>query len=64
MITDGKPAGVHAVCEQREWEEMEQARPGQHTLIRKGIASEAEAEALARSTPGGTAPHVARLKAH
>jgi hypothetical protein len=44
--------GVKAVCEQREWDEMERVRPGYHTLIRSGIANEAEAEKLARGTSG------------
>ena len=43
--------GPNAVCEQSEWEAMERDRPGLHTLIRSGIASEGEAERLARSTP-------------
>ena len=37
-----------AVCQQGEWDAMELARPGYHHLIRGGIATEAEAEALAR----------------
>jgi hypothetical protein len=57
------PQGGNAVCEQAEWDEMEQGWPGLNTLIRAGVASEAEAEALARSAPGGTAPRPARLKA-
>ena len=48
----GKQLGGNAVCEQREWDEMERVRPGYHTLIRSGIASEAEAEKLARGTSG------------
>ncbi len=42
---------VNAVCQQREWETMELARPGYYTLIQAGITSEGEAEQLARSTP-------------
>jgi hypothetical protein len=49
MTIHNKPAGMKAVCEQGEWEAMELARPGYHTLIRAGIASEGEAERLARS---------------
>jgi hypothetical protein len=45
-------AQMNAVCEQSEWEAMEQARPGYHTLIRSGIMSENEAELLARGTSG------------
>jgi hypothetical protein len=55
--------GANAVCEQAEWDQMEQASPGRHTLIKAGITSEAEAERLAREVPGGTAPGAARLKA-
>ena len=62
MTVWGKPPGPNAVCEQAEWDEMERARPGYHTLIRAGIPNEPEAERLAREAPGGTtAP--ARLKA-
>ena len=46
------PQGMNAVCEQSEWDAMELARPGYHTLIRAGITSEAEAEMLARGTSG------------
>ena len=55
--------GPNAVCEQAEWEEMERANPGYHTLIKAAIASEAEAERVARESPGGTAPKAATLKA-
>ena len=55
MTLHGKPGGVNAVCEQREWEEMELARPGYHRLVRAGIPSEGEAERLARGGPGGDA---------
>jgi len=53
MTLHGKPLGVNAVCEQAEWDAMEASRPGYHTLVRSGIASEAEAERLARGGPGG-----------
>ena len=49
MTLHGKKSGMNAVCEQGEWEAMERGRPGYHTLIQAGIASEAEAEKLARS---------------
>lgn len=49
-------AGVNAVCTESEWQEMESARPGQHTLLRSGIRTEAEAERLARGTSGDTPP--------
>jgi hypothetical protein len=48
-----KEEGVrNVVCEQGEWDEMERAKPGAHPLIKEGIASEAEAERLARGTSG------------
>lgn len=56
------PHGPNAVCEQSEWDEMEKASPKLHTLIKAGVASEAEAERLAREAPGGTADRPARLK--
>src|SRR4051794_30882352 len=46
MTLNKQPGGMNAVCEQSEWEEMERARPGYHTLIRAGITTEAEAEKL------------------
>jgi hypothetical protein len=49
MTLRGVPAGLAAVCEQREWDAMEAAQPGLHALIRAGIASEGEAEQLARA---------------
>jgi hypothetical protein len=48
MTLHGKASAMNAVCEQREWEAIERARPGYHTLVQAGIASEAEAEKLAR----------------
>jgi len=52
--TRGKAVSVNAVCEQVEWDALERAQPGVHTLIRAGIASEGEAEWLARAgTPVG-----------
>jgi hypothetical protein len=55
-IVNSKTAAMSAVCEQREWEAMEQERPGYHTLVRAGITNEAEAEMLARDTSGYVAP--------
>jgi hypothetical protein len=52
MKIHGKADGMNAVCEQSEWDEMELARPGYHTLIRGGIMCEGEAERLARGTSG------------
>jgi hypothetical protein len=52
MTLHGNTGELNAVCEQAEWDAMELARPGFHTLIRAGITSEAEAERLARGTSG------------
>jgi hypothetical protein len=51
MTLHGKPA-MNAMCSQREWDAMEAAKPGYHTLIQGAIASENEAEKLARGTSG------------
>ena len=58
MSTDGKTPGVNVVCEQAEWDAVELAHPGQHVLVRSGIASEAEAEKLARGTSGDARVHL------
>ena len=58
------PCGPNAVCEQWEWDAMERADPGRHALVRQGIASEAEAERVARESPGGSSPGRVFLKAH
>ncbi len=52
MTLHKQPGGMNAICEQSEWDEMERARPGYHTLIRAGILNEGEAERLARGTSG------------
>ena len=49
MTIHGKPSGMSAVCAQWEWEAMELAQPGHHTLVQAGIPNEGEAEQLARS---------------
>jgi hypothetical protein len=51
MTIHGKPSLLNAVCRQNEWEAMERAQPGHHTLILAGINNEGEAERLARSGP-------------
>jgi hypothetical protein len=62
MTTHKKPSGMKAVCEQSEWDAMELARPGYHVLVRGGIASEVEAETLARDKPTDVAPSAMRGK--
>lgn len=56
MTLRNKTTGMGAVCEQAEWEAMELAKPGYHTLVRAGITNEGEAERLARSVPVDAAP--------
>ena len=59
MTMAGKYTGINAVCEQSEWDAMELARPGYHTLVRSGITDEGEAERLARGTSGDPIPQKA-----
>ena len=63
MTVHGKDSGMNAVCEQSEWDAMERAQPGYHTLVRAGIPSEGEAERLARGASGGTAAGAVRPRA-
>jgi hypothetical protein len=57
-----KASGCHAVCEQSEWDAMQSARPGFHTLIHAGIISEGAAEKLARKGQTSETQRPARLK--
>ena len=52
MPVKGKETCMNAVCETRDWEALQAAQPGVMTLVRSGIASEGEAERLARGTSG------------
>ena len=54
MRINGKEVGGYVVCEQREWDAIESARPGYHTLLHAGLKTEQEAEKLARGTAGDT----------
>jgi hypothetical protein len=58
MTLYGQEYGGNAVCEQREWDAIERARPGFRLLVRAGIKTEQEAEKLARGTAGDTKPRV------
>ena len=60
MTLKGQPSGMNAVCEQGEWDDMEQDRPGYHTLVRAGIENECEAEKLARGASGDAQPRRAK----
>ena len=52
MTMPKQAAGGNVVCEQAEWDAIESARPGYHTLLHSGIRTEQEAEKLARGTAG------------
>ena len=52
LMTGKKTNGMKAVCEKTEWDAMELAKPGQNSLIQAGIATETEAELLARGESG------------
>jgi hypothetical protein len=52
----GHPDGLPAVCEQREWEAMEWARPDYYNLVEADLTNEGEAERLARGTSGPGRP--------
>jgi hypothetical protein len=52
MTLPKNAAGGNVVCEQREWEALEARQPGYHTLLHAGLATEQEAERLARGTAG------------
>ena len=56
MVLKGHANGINAVCAEAEWDAMEAYQPGRHTLIKSGIASEGEAERLARGTSGDSKP--------
>jgi hypothetical protein len=62
LMTGKKTNGMKAVCEKTEWDAMEKAKPGQHQLIQGGIASETEAELLARGVSGDSKPRKSRLR--
>ena len=55
-----KPEAMNVVCEQGDWDALELARPGHYKLVRAGIATEAEAERLARGTSGDAKHHLSR----
>ena len=54
MRLSGNAVGGNVVCEQREWDALDSARPGYHTLLHAGLKTEQEAEKLARGTAGDT----------
>jgi hypothetical protein len=62
MTLHGGTTGGNVVCEQREWELLEAAKPGFHTLLHAGLKTEQEAERLARGTAGETPPRESKKK--
>lgn len=56
LMTGKKTNGMKAVCEKTEWDALERAKPGLHHLVQEGIATETEAELLARGESGATKP--------
>jgi hypothetical protein len=64
MAVQGKGShanGVrHVVCEQAEWDVIEQDQSGKYTLVRAGITNESEAEKLARGTSGDAKARLSR----
>src|SRR5438105_3860510 len=55
-LIKGQPSGSNSVCDQGEWDEMEQQRPGDNILIKSEIRSEGEAERFARERSDANAP--------
>ena len=52
MTLHKRPEGMRAVCTREDWDAMERARPGYHTLLQAGFPSERDAELIARGTSG------------
>jgi hypothetical protein len=63
MTVHGRPCGARAVCSQREWEALERDQPDYHTPLLAGIASEAEAERLARGEAAEPPPAARKVPA-
>ena len=53
---DRRAEGMTAVCDQGEWEAMEQTQPGRRTLLKGGFATEGEADQYARKPPPADGP--------
>ena len=60
MTIHKKSEGQMAVCERGEWDAMELERPGYHKLLHAGIASESEAELIARGRSGDPPPRATK----
>lgn len=62
MNLHGQMQSGNCVCDESEWTAMEASRPGEHVLVKGGIATEEEAEKLARGTAGDPVPRQVRKK--
>jgi hypothetical protein len=62
MTIHNHSEGQKAVCEESEWTAMELQRPGYHKLLQAGIASETEAELIARGTSGDRVQRAGKLR--
>ncbi|MBP3955862.1 hypothetical protein J8F10_11255 [Gemmata sp. G18] len=62
MTLHGNTFAGNVVCEQREWDALDAARPGFHTLLHTGLKTEQEAEKLARGTAGEVPPRGSKKK--
>lgn len=56
----GEQSGIRSVCTQSEWTAIVARKPGVNQLVQGGIASETEAEKLARGTSGDVKKRAAR----
>jgi hypothetical protein len=56
IAAKGAEPATKAMCDQREWVQIEKSGAGRYTLIRGHITNEGEAERLARGTSGDTKP--------
>lgn len=56
IAAKGNEPETQAVCDQREWAEIQKSGAGRYTLVRGHITNEGEAERLARGTSGDTKP--------
>ncbi|MBI3865622.1 MAG: hypothetical protein HY290_27430 [Planctomycetia bacterium] len=48
----GAQSGIRSICTESEWTDILARKPGVNQLVQAGIASETEAEKLARGTSG------------
>jgi len=53
---EGDRTGHRSICKQSEWDALVLRNPAMNVLVQAGIASEMEAEKLARGTSGDLVP--------